>query len=71
MPGVPSTSLNAPDTHHLFAAFAGELIGVAVLAVFADMSDDLGRVAVAIMGGWFLIWIMANAGDISNLTSKI
>lgn len=58
-------------THHLFAAFAGELIGIAVLAVFADMSDDLGSVAVALMGGWFLIFIMANSSGLAGIFSKV
>lgn len=65
------STISPADTHHLFAAFAGELIGVAVLAVFADMNEDLGKLAVAIMGGWFLIFIMANASGLNSIISKV
>lgn len=46
--------------HDVFVKILGEVIGVSVLAILADQNDDLGRVAVALMGGWLLIFIMTH-----------
>lgn len=46
--------------HDVFVTILGEVIGVSILAILADQNDDLGRVAVALMGGWLLIFVMTH-----------
>jgi hypothetical protein len=48
-----------------------ELIGISILAIFADLSDTIGKAAVAIMAGWLLIFLMGNASWLNSLTSKL
>lgn len=57
--------------HQVFVKIAGELIGISVLAVFADMNDDVGSVMVALMAGWFVLFLITNATDISAVFGKI
>lgn len=47
--------------HNIFVGIAFELIGVSVLAIFADMSDDLGELMVVVMVGWFIVFLSINA----------
>lgn len=57
--------------HQIFVKIAGELIGISVLAVFADMNDDVGSVMVALMVGWFILFLITNATDISGVIGKL
>jgi hypothetical protein len=45
-----------PSTHSVIVVTLAELIGVSILAIIADSSDTLGKVAVALMAGWLLIF---------------
>lgn len=57
--------------HSEFVKFAGMAIGVSTLAVLADMSELIGKLAVVVMSGWFLIFLITNAEDIQKLTAKV
>lgn len=46
--------------HEVFVKILGEVVGVSILAILADSNDDLGKVAVALMGGWLLVFIMSH-----------
>jgi hypothetical protein len=56
--------------HDVFVVILGEAIGVALLAIVADMSDDFGRIAVAIMAGWLLIFLMTHDQFLKGLTGQ-
>jgi hypothetical protein len=60
-----------PSTHSVVITALGELVGVSILAIFADSSDVFGKFAVALMAGWLLIFMMSNADWLSSLTSKL
>lgn len=68
MPAQPSQT---SDAHHAYVALIGEAIGVTVLAIIADMNDDAGKIVVAIMAGWFLLFLMIQAPVLAQLTGKI
>lgn len=70
-PQPPGALPTESSAHSMFVTFAGELIGVTVLAIFADMSDELGGIAVALMGGWFLLFLMTNAPELSTIVGKV
>lgn len=59
------------DAHHLFVSLTGEAIGIVVLAVFADMSDEAGKAIVAIMAGWFLLFLMVQAQFLQGIIKKV
>lgn len=56
--------------HSVFVTILGEVIGVSILAIVADMNDDLGKVAVALMGGWLLIFLMTHDQFLKGLTKQ-
>lgn len=60
----PSTSVKT--AHSFLVGLLGQLAGVSILAIFADANDEIGGFAVAIMAGWFLLFIMINAQDLSK-----
>jgi len=60
---APQYTLTA---HQTYMGLLGELIGIAVLAVIADLNEDVGKVAVAVMVGWFIIFLTINAGLIAG-----
>lgn len=57
--------------HQIFVKIIGELIGISLLAVFADMNDDVGSLMVTLMAGWFVLFLIINATDISGIFGKI
>jgi len=59
------------DTHSVVVTTLAELIGVSILAILADTSDTIGRVAVALMAGWLVIFLISNAGFVNSLTTKL
>lgn len=71
--GLPAntTPAGTPDIHGVFTALAGEIIGVSLLAVFADLNDDLGHALVAVMIGWFLMFLIINASGIHTLVGRL
>jgi hypothetical protein len=52
--------------HSVFVTILGEIIGVSLLAIFADSGEGPGKLAVALMAGWFLVFLMANATTINQ-----
>lgn len=60
-----------PSTHSVIVITLAEVIGVSILAIFADSSEAIGKVAVALMAGWLLIFLMSNADWLQSLTSKL
>jgi hypothetical protein len=60
-----------PTAHSVFVTALAELIGISVVAIFADMSDSVGKAAVAIMAGWLLIFLISNAEWLQSLTTKL
>lgn len=65
-------SSNQPSSSHdVFVVILAEVIGVSILAIIADASDALGKVAVAIMAGWLLIFLMSNASDLNTWAAKL
>jgi hypothetical protein len=52
----------APKTgHEIVVTVTVELVGVALIAILAGMSDGLGRVMVALMSGFLLVFLITNA----------
>jgi hypothetical protein len=65
---------NQPDPralHPTYLGIAAELIGIAVLAIFAEMSEDIGKIAVTVMVGWFIIFLMLNAADVRGAFTHV
>jgi hypothetical protein len=69
--GGSSASGPATPAHALVTSIGGELIGVIILAIFADMNDELGGWAVALMAAWFVVFLMINAPALSGLVGKV
>jgi hypothetical protein len=65
----PNTSQQS--THEIFVTILAEVIGVSLLAILADASDSLGKVAVALMAGWLLLFLISNATDLSTWAAKL
>jgi hypothetical protein len=61
----------AQPGHDVFVVILGEVIGVALLAIVADMNDELGRIAVALMVGWLLIFLMTHDLFLKGLVGKL
>jgi hypothetical protein len=57
----PKTIQPQPGAHNIYVGLIGELIGVAALAVFADMDDRIGNLAVVLMVGWFILFLTFNS----------
>lgn len=62
---------STPTTHDELLVVMAEVIGVSLLAIFADSSDSFGRVAVAIMAAWFLLFLISNAAWLQSLVGKL
>lgn len=59
------------DSHEVLVKLLGEFIGVAILAIVADSNDTLGKIAVALMLGWLLIFLITNADFLNALQGKL
>lgn len=57
--------------HNIYVQLLGEIIGVAILAIVADMNDGMGKVAVALIGGWFFVFLILHAPVLQSLFSKV
>lgn len=64
----PTTTI---DSHEVLVKLLGELVGVAILAIVADSSEQLGKIAVALMLSWLLVWVITNPALIQKLTGKL
>jgi hypothetical protein len=69
--GKPSSAAKPPASHDIFVTILAEVIGVSILAIVADTSNSLGKLAVALMAGWLLLFLISNATDLSNLAGKL
>ena len=69
--GGATASGNVTQVHGVVTAIGGELIGVIVLAIFADLNSELGGWMVALMSAWFLVFLMINAPALKTLVSKV
>lgn len=65
------TTTTTQPGHDVFVKILGEVIGVSILAILADQNDDLGKVAVALMGGWLLIFLMSHDMFLKGLVNKL
>ena len=57
--------------HDVFVVLLGEAIGIAIMAIVADINDNIGKIAVALMAAWLLIFLMTNGEWISEMASKL
>ena len=57
--------------HDVFVTILGEVIGVSILAIVADTNDEMGKVAVALMSGWLLIFLMTHDMFLKGLVNKL
>lgn len=58
-------------SHELYVTLLAELVGISVLAIVADMSDNFGRIAVALMGGWLFLFLISNDQFLQGITGKL
>ena len=65
------TKTQAKAGHDVFVTILGELIGVSILAVIADTNEELGKVAVALMGGWLLVFLMTHDQFLKGIVNKL
>ena len=61
-----ATQATPTALHGTYVGILGELIGIAVLAIFADMNENVGKIAVTVMVGWFVIFLMINASAVNK-----
>jgi hypothetical protein len=60
-----------PSGHDIVARTAFELVGVGLLAVFADLNETLGKVLVLLMVSFLFFWfITVGYKYLSRYTSK-
>lgn len=50
-------------THGVIVETMIEVIAVSIVAIIADSSEGFGKVAVAVMIGWLLLWAMSSVGS--------
>lgn len=66
-----NTSNKKLPGHDIVMTLTIELIGVGVMAAIADAgSPAVGRMMVALMAGFFLIWFLNNASYFSSIVGK-
>lgn len=71
MSTTKKTTASSPPGHDVFVTILGELIGVSILAVIADTNEEMGKVAVALMGGWLLIFLMTHDTFLKGIVNKL
>jgi hypothetical protein len=70
-PEQPSSGITStPSAHSIVVQTAIEVIGVGLMAIFADMSDNVGRLMLVLMVGFFLIWFFMNLSFWQSIVSK-
>lgn len=70
-PAAAPNSGSATGAHSVFVTILGEVIGISILAIFADSSDGAGKAAVALMSAWLLVWLMLNAQTITSILKDV
>lgn len=70
---IPKASATpAPDTSHTaFLLFVGQVIGVLIAAWVAGISDNIGKIVVAIFVVLWLIWLMSRTDVLTAWGKKI
>ena len=48
-----------------------ELTGVALFAILAGMSDDMGRLMLILMWGFVLGWLLLHTSQLSSMVKKL
>lgn len=56
-----TTKMNQPG-YDIVTATAVQLVGVGLLALLADTSDNMGKIVVIVMAGFMIGWAIANTG---------
>jgi len=69
--GAGSASKSPQNGHDVFVSLLGEIIGIAILAVVADFNETIGKVAVALMVGWLLVFLITNDTFLATLEKKL
>lgn len=64
-------ALSAQQGHNIFVKLIGETIGVMVLAVIADMNENVGKIIVTIMVGWLLLFLAINGQWFNQFIGKV
>jgi len=57
--------------HNIYVGLIGEIIGVMVIAVIADMNENVGKLMVTIMVGWLLLFLAINSQWFSQTVGKV
>jgi hypothetical protein len=57
--------------HSIVATTAVELIGVALLAILAGMSDDMGKVMLILMWGFVLGWFLLHTSQFAGMVKHL
>lgn len=65
------TSTAQQQGHSVFVTLLFAMVGVSLLAIFADLNEGIGKVAVALMAGWLLIFLMTNAVFLQDIEEKL
>lgn len=65
-----TTTWQSTDSHTVLLLLVIELAGVAVLAAFADASDNFAYVAVAFLLAVWLLFLMYNSQPLTAFVKK-
>lgn len=57
--------------HNLVATTAVELVAVAIFAIMAGMSDDMGKVMLILMWGFFLGWCLLHTQQLAGMVKAL
>lgn len=69
--GSSGTSGAFKTGHGIVMSLTIELIGIGIMAAIADStSPAIGRMMVALMAGWFLIWFLTNSSYFNSIVGK-
>lgn len=69
--GTVASKPKPTPQHSIFVVMIAELIGIALMALLADLNEGLGKVLMYVMVGWLLLWLMLNAKQIQGLFGKL
>lgn len=54
------------SSHNAYVTIIFELIGISLLAVLADMNEELGKLLMVMMIGWLLFFLIIHATWLSQ-----
>jgi hypothetical protein len=57
--------------HSIFVTILAEVLGISVMAIVADFNDTLGKIAVALMVGWLIIFLITNDQLLTAIEGKL